>query len=215
MLSGKAYKHPLQLNGMDSSALLITLVPRLRTQPGEDSMSGPASRPRSICPSGKRTAGFTMVELMIVVSVIGILSAIALPAYRDYLLRSKVAESLMLLGDSKAAINDFHSRWGRMPANNVEAGMRAPLDLRGTYVRSIDVLDGALVASMELGLDSDQQVIERTLTLRPWVNIESSGSPIIWSCGEQEPGATDNYLPVGSVAAKPVEARWLPTLCRK
>ena len=160
------------------------------------------------------SAGFTFIELLIVVAMISILTAIAIPAYRDYLLRGKVSESLLFLGDAKSAINEFHSRWGRMPADNREAGLREPESVRGNYVRSLSVHDGVMVALMDLGKDSDQQPIMRTLTFRPWLNKSVSGSPIIWSCAEQDPAAGAAYQAQGSIAANPVEAKWLPSICR-
>ena len=158
--------------------------------------------------------GFTFVELLIVVAILSILTAIALPAYRDYVLRGKVAESLIFLGDARGAVNDFYSRWGRMPADNSEAGLRQPEELRGNYVRSISVADGVMVASMDLGNDSDNQPLIRTLTFRPWLSMKTSGSPIIWSCGQQDPGVSDGYQAQGDVAANPVEIKWLPSTCR-
>lgn len=160
------------------------------------------------------SAGFTFVELLIVVAIVSILAAIALPAYRDYVLRSKVAESLILLSDARIAVNDFHSRWGRMPADNREAGLRQPDDLRGNYVRSLSIRDGVMVALMDLGRDSDQQPIIRTLTFRPWLNMKASDSPIIWSCGQQDPGVSDAWQAQGHIAANPVEKKLLPSTCR-
>lgn len=166
-------------------------------------------------PRAKRShAGFTFVELLYVVAIISILSAIAIPAYLDYKIRTQVAESLVALGDAKIAVNDFYSRWGRMPADNLEAGLRLPDELRGRSVRSLQVSEGAMVASMELGPDADGAGIIRTLTLRPWVNAEATGSPIVWSCGEHVPQLTGDFQVHGAVAANPVKAAWLPVICR-
>jgi hypothetical protein len=86
--------------------------------------------------------------------------------------------------------------------------------LRGKYVRSVNVSGGVLVASMDLGTDSNGQAINRTLTFRPWLNRIAVGSPIVWSCGLQEPGFSDDYNAEGAVAADPVENAWLPAVCR-
>ena len=160
-------------------------------------------------------AGFTFVELLVVVAILGILSAIAIPAYRDYLLRSKVAESLVFLGDAKVGINEFYSRWGRMPADNGEAGLRRPDEFRGNYIRSLQVSDGAMVALMDIGKDADGRSFTRTLTFRPWVNTRATGSPVIWTCGRQDPGLGDNYRVHGSVADNAIENALLPSVCRK
>jgi type IV pilus assembly protein PilA len=159
--------------------------------------------------------GFTFVELLIVLAIISILAAIAVPAYRDYELRAQVAEGLIFLGDAKSAINEFYSRWGRMPADNSEAGLRSPEALKGKYLRSLSVNGGVMVESFELGYDLAGQPIQRTLTMRPWLNATIAGAPIVWSCGEQEPRVSTSYHVVGSVADNPVESKLLPSVCRK
>jgi type IV pilus assembly protein PilA len=163
-----------------------------------------------------QTSGFTFVELLVVVAIVSILVAIALPAYRDYEVRAEAAEGMLMLGDARTAVNEFYSRWGRMPADNSEAGMRSPDALKGRYVRSIDVSEGVMVASMELAddLSARDHPLERTLTLRPWINTATFGAPIIWSCGEQVPKVSSDYHAIGNVAPNPVEAKWMPTVCR-
>jgi len=166
---------------------------------------------------GLRTlgAGYTFIELLIVVTIISILAAIAMPAYSDYELRAEAAEALIFLGDAKVAVNEFHGRWGRMPANNREAGLRAPETLRGKYLRRLDVAGGVLVATLELGHDLAAGARERTLTLRPWVNAGTPAAPILWSCGEYDPKAPPGYRVVGDLAENPVEAKFVPGVCRK
>jgi type IV pilus assembly protein PilA len=178
-------------------------------------MQGSATRQRAARTSRQSRAGFTFVELLIVVAIMSILSAIAIPAYRIYVLRAKVAESLMFLGDAKISINEFYSRWGRMPADNSEAGLRPSEELRGSYLRSLEVRDGVMVATMALGHDHDHPEIERSLSFRPWVNAEAPGRPIIWSCGAQDPDAPAGYHVIGEVAANPVDSKWLPSICRE
>jgi len=158
--------------------------------------------------------GFTFIELLVVLAIISILVAIALPAYRDYELRAEAAESLIFLGEAKSSVNEFYSRWGRMPANNSEAGLRAPDALRGKYLRRLSVSDGVMVAMLQLGSDEEGEGLERTLTFRPWLSAKNPGAAILWSCGEQEPKANDYHV-VGEVAPNPVEGKWLPSVCRK
>ena len=69
--------------------------------------------------------GFTLIELMIVVAIIGILAAIALPAYQDYTIRSQASEGKILASGGKTAVAEFYNNTGRMPANNSSAGMSA------------------------------------------------------------------------------------------
>lgn len=161
------------------------------------------------------TRGFTFVELLIVVAIVSILAAIALPAYRDYELRAQVAEGEIFLGDAKTAVNEFYSRWGRMPADNSEAGLRMPEALRGKYVRSLAVSGGVMVVEFDLGADLPGKPLERTLTMRPWLNSKTTSAPIIWSCGEQDPKASADYRVIGDLAEDPLESKLLPTSCRK
>ncbi|MEZ5462103.1 pilin [Dokdonella sp.] len=167
--------------------------------------------------SGKTIAhaGFSLAELLLVVAIISILAAIALPAYRDYVIRSEVAEGLVFLGDAKIAVNDFYSRWGRMPANNEEAGLRAPEDLQGNYLQGLSVSDGSMVATLALGKGHKRPAMYRTLTFQPFVNDEIRGSPVVWSCGGKDPELSNGYHAIGNIAEDPVDSRWLPSICRK
>src|SRR5690242_17604978 len=151
----------------------------------------PAVGARAVC------AGFTFIELLIVVFIISVLAAIALPVYRDYILRAEAAEGLIFLGDAKGAVNEFYARWGRMPADNREAGLHAPETINGQYLRRFNVADGVMVATLELGRDANSRSIERTLTMRPWVNDAKLAAPIIWSCGSSDPKAPDGYRVIG------------------
>ena len=78
--------------------------------------------------------GFTLIELMIVVAIIGILAAIAIPAYQDYTIRAQVSEGLNLSAGAKAAVTEFFQDQGAFPANNVEAGIETPGNILGKYV---------------------------------------------------------------------------------
>jgi type IV pilus assembly protein PilA len=160
-------------------------------------------------------AGFTFIELLIVVFIISVLAAIALPAYRDYMLRAEAAEGLIFLGDAKGAVNEFYSRWGRMPADNREAGLHAPEAINGQYLRRFSVADGVMVATLDLGRDANGVSMERTLTMRPWVNDTNPATPIIWSCGNYDPKAPAGYRVIGELADKPIEDKYVPTACRR
>ena len=78
---------------------------------------------------GNKQKGFTLIELMIVIAVIGALSTLAIAAYQDYQVRSQVSEAMSLAAGLKADIGDYHTEYGYLPANNVDAGAPVPDDI--------------------------------------------------------------------------------------
>src|SRR5258706_12786448 len=90
----------------------------------------------------RRNGGFTLIELMLVVAIIGVLAAIAIPAYQDYTVRSKYVEVFNLAEPAKAAIVDYYDRWGRLPADNAAAGLAPPEAWRGRTVMALRGVQG-------------------------------------------------------------------------
>src|SRR5918994_3257890 len=91
--------------------------------------------------------GFTLIELMIVVAIIGILAAIAIPAYQDYTIRSQVTEGLNLAAPAKASVAEVYANRGDWPADNTEAGIGSSASIVGKYVTSVSIGSGGITVT--------------------------------------------------------------------
>ncbi|MBG8630385.1 pilin, partial [Neisseria meningitidis] len=92
--------------------------------------------------------GFTLIELMIVIAIVGILAAVALPAYQDYTARAQVSEAILLAEGQKSAVTEYYLNHGIWPANNSDAGVASSTDIKGKYVQSVEVKNGVVTATM-------------------------------------------------------------------
>jgi type IV pilus assembly protein PilA len=138
--------------------------------------------------------GFTLIELMIVVAIIGILAAIAIPMYLDYTTRSQIAEGLSLAGSAKTAATEFYQDRGVFPTNNAEAGLAAAGDISGKYVVSVSV--------------SRVSATSGVVTIQ-YGNDAHPGEDVILT-------ATDNLGSVGWACASGgvIQTKHMPSACR-
>jgi type IV pilus assembly protein PilA len=140
--------------------------------------------------------GFTLIELMIVVAIIGILAAIAIPAYQDYTIRAQVSEGLNLAAGAKAAVTEYFQDQGVMPTDNVEAGIEIPANILGKYVSTVGVGNGVVTVTYSNGAPQSANLAINglTITLTPTNNTGS----VSWNC-------------LGGAGMLP---KWLPAACR-
>lgn len=122
----------------------------------------------------KKQQGFTLIELMIVVAIIGILAAVAIPAYQDYTVRARVTEGLSLASAGKTAISEYFASNGDLPTNNTQAGMATPTEISGNAVRSVTVgTNGTVMVTF-----SGNPINGSTLLLTP----TTSSGRVTWDC---------------------------------
>jgi type IV pilus assembly protein PilA len=133
----------------------------------------------------KNKKGFTLIELMIVVSIIGILAAIATPQYSVYMRRSEVADALSMGSHVKEHITAYYVENLDFPENNKKTGLPEPSKLIGNRITSVTIVDGAF--HIKFGNKSSKLLQNKILTFRPATVNNSPTSPISWLCGYATP----------------------------
>lgn len=156
--------------------------------------------------------GFTLIELMIVVAIIGILAAIAIPAYQDYTIRSQVTEGLNLASAVKTGVAESFANTGAWPTDLDGAGGDSTTPPSGKYVSGIDVADGTI--TITFGNDVNDTIDGSLLSLVPKV---SDNNDVVWLCGYfTAAGSTLNDPAAGAPGADQtdIEPKYLPQSCR-
>ena len=140
----------------------------------------------------KKQQGFTLIELMIVVAIIGILAAIAIPAYQDYTIRAQASEGLSLASGAKAAVAEYFQDKGAWPADNAEAGLGASNTIFGKY--TTDVLVAGQTITVTYGNDANVLLPASGQLI---LNAVDNGGAIEWGCDTST-----------------IDAKYRPSACR-
>jgi type IV pilus assembly protein PilA len=135
----------------------------------------------------KMQQGFTLIELMIVIAILGILMAIAIPAYQDYTVRAKVSEGLNVAGASKLAVAETYSSKGSWPIGNASAGLPLPASIAGNNVSGVTVSGSTIT----IAYNNDDNINGKKLVLK----ANPRGGSVDWDCGYTGTDVDSKYLP--------------------
>ncbi|HEZ5660438.1 TPA: pilin [Neisseria meningitidis] len=156
--------------------------------------------------------GFTLIELMIVIAIVGILAAVALPAYQDYTARAQVSEAILLAEGQKSAVTEYYLNHGKWPGGNSDAGVATSSKIKGKYVKEVTVANGVVTATM-LSSGVNKEIQGKKLSL--WAKRQDGS--VKWFCGQPvtrtTATATDDDVTADSGNEK-IDTKHLPSTCR-
>ncbi|RQL37974.1 prepilin-type cleavage/methylation domain-containing protein [Neisseria meningitidis] len=154
--------------------------------------------------------GFTLIELMIVIAIVGILAAVALPAYQDYTARAQVSEAILLAEGQKSAVTEYYLNHGTWPGGNSDAGVASASDIKGKYVKSVEVKNGVVTATM-LSTGVNKEIQGKKLSL--WAKRQDGS--VKWFCGQPVTRAdTATTTDVTGKTTDNINTKHLPSTCR-
>ncbi|EPF9446507.1 pilin, partial [Neisseria gonorrhoeae] len=153
--------------------------------------------------------GFTLIELMIVIAIVGILAAVALPAYQDYTARAQVSEAILLAEGQKSAVTEYYLNHGIWPENNSAAGVASASKIIGKYVKQVEVKNGVVTATMA-STGVNKEIQGKKLSL--WARREDGS--VKWFCGQpvtRNDAADNDDVAKDDAAGNAIETKHLPS----
>ncbi|HGO7270949.1 TPA: pilin [Neisseria meningitidis] len=157
--------------------------------------------------------GFTLIELMIVIAIVGILAAVALPAYQDYTARAQVSEAILLAEGQKSAVTEYYLNHGKWPGGNSDAGVASSSEIKGKYVKEVTVANGVVTATM-LSTGVNNEIKGKKLSL--WAKRQDGS--VKWFCGQPVKRAANNTAKDDVTADTDtngkIDTKHLPSTCR-
>ncbi|MBH2162533.1 pilin [Neisseria meningitidis] len=154
--------------------------------------------------------GFTLIELMIVIAIVGILAAVALPAYQDYTARAQVSEAILLAEGQKSAVTEYYLNHGKWPGGNSDADVASSSTIKGKYVEKVEVANGVVTAEMKSS-GVNNEIKGKKLSL--WAKRQDGS--VKWFCGQpvtRTAAATDTAVTAAN--DKKIDTKHLPSTCR-
>ncbi len=156
--------------------------------------------------------GFTLIELMIVIAIVGILAAVALPAYQDYTARAQVSEAILLAEGQKSAVTEYYLNHGIWPGGNSSAGVASSSTIKGKYVQKVEVKNGVITAQMASS-NVNNEIKGKKLSL--WAKRQNGS--VKWFCGQPVTRTANNTANDEVTAANGtdnINTKHLPSTCR-
>ncbi|HEZ7261389.1 TPA: pilin [Neisseria meningitidis] len=153
--------------------------------------------------------GFTLIELMIVIAIVGILAAVALPAYQDYTARAQVSEAILLAEGQKSAVTEYYLNHGKWPGNNTSAGVATSSKIKGKYVKEVEVKNGVVTAEMK-STGVNKEIKGKKLSL--WAKRQDGS--VKWFCGQPVARNNADDDDVAADGNDKIDTKHLPSTCR-
>ena len=159
--------------------------------------------------------GFSLIELMIVIAIVGILAVIALPAYQDYTARAQVSEAILLMEGQKSAVVEYYADKGKWPTSNEEAGIAKATDITGKYVAQVKVGGAGVITATMKTKDVNKEIEGKTVSLTPHATTATaSATPGTTASAAANGSFTWTCAPGKTEGTKGVDTKFLPSSCR-